>query len=73
LSSGLSSGSFGVVGTLFSAVPFVVDFLDLDLEGFAVESFFVEDLGVAPFAAFGVDDEVIGLNFSFFVPEACGV
>jgi hypothetical protein len=54
-------------------VPFVVDFLDLDLVGLAAESFFVEDLGVAPFAAFGVDDEVIGLNFSFFVPEACGV
>lgn len=54
-------------------MPFVVDFLDLDLEVLAAESFFVEDLGVAPFAVLGVDDEVIGLNFSFFVPEACGV
>jgi len=67
-SSGLSSGSFGVAGAAFSAVPLVVDFLGLDLEGLEAESFLLVDFGVAPFAALGVD-EVRGLNLSFFADE----
>jgi hypothetical protein len=51
-----------------SAVPLVVDFLDLDLGGLEAESFLPIDFGVAPFAVLGVD-EVIGLNFSFFADE----
>lgn len=54
-------------------MPFVADFLDLDLDGFVVESFFEADFGVTPFEGLGVD-EVLSLSFNFFVDEeACGV